>query len=225
VVAVRTVVRGADRFEVGDTPGADWGFWDLFADGRWEPQTFAVMDRYLTPVSTYVDVGAWVGPTVLYAARRCARVVAVEPDPVACADLLSNLAANGVENVDVVAGAVAATTGTVRLHARDGWGSSMSSIVGDGDETIEVYGISWHDLVAGYRNVALVKVDIEGGEALVLPAVAHWCAVMATPLLLSLHEPWWPPGAKAAVDGTLACFGHITELERAGGFVTVLGEP
>jgi FkbM family methyltransferase len=224
VGAVRTVTRGADRFEVNDTPGVDWGFWDQFADGRWEPHTFAVMDRYLTPTSTYVDIGAWVGPTVLYAARRCARVVAVEPDPVACADLLSNLAANGVENVDIVAGAVAATTGTTRLHARGGWGSSMSSIVGTGD-SIEVYGICWADLIADLRDVALVKVDIEGGETVVLPDVASWCVETATPLVASLHEPWWGAGGKATVEQALACFGHVAELERAGGFVTVLGEP
>ena len=74
------VTRGAAVFEVVDDPQtASWGFWqDHFATGRWEPFTLQTIDAFVGPSSTYVDIGSWVGPTVLWAARNAGQVVAVD---------------------------------------------------------------------------------------------------------------------------------------------------
>ena len=60
----------------------------------WEEGTFDVLDRFLGENSSYIDVGAWIGPTVLYAAARCARVYCLEPDPVAYSMLEKNITSN-----------------------------------------------------------------------------------------------------------------------------------
>jgi hypothetical protein len=74
------VTRDGDdtTFWVNDCPQtANHRFWqDYFASGTWEAFTLDTIDTYVTPDSTYVDIGAWVGPTVLWAARRGGRVVA-----------------------------------------------------------------------------------------------------------------------------------------------------
>ena len=62
-------------------------FWSGVNDGRWEPDTFRLFDRVLMPNWRFVDIGAWVGPTALYAARKVATVDAYECDPVALGHL------------------------------------------------------------------------------------------------------------------------------------------
>ena len=69
-------------------------FWEKFAQGIWEPVTVRVIDTLLAPGSTHIDVGAWVGPTVLLAATKAKRVLAFEPDPVAYAELEKDVALN-----------------------------------------------------------------------------------------------------------------------------------
>lgn len=221
---MKTVTKGADTYTVADTPGADWGFWEQYADGRWEPSTFQVLDRFLHPDDIYFDIGAWVGPTVLYAASRCRTVIALEPDPVALECLHVNIQANALGNVTVLPAALAPWTGGATLFPRDGWGSSMSSLIGSGDG-LEVATYSIDDLIRGFGRPGLVKMDIEGGEAIVLPEVAARCVEMACPLLVSLHAPWWPAGADGPVRAALELFGRATTVEQIGGFSTVLGEP
>ncbi|CAK0757174.1 hypothetical protein CCP1ISM_7140001 [Azospirillaceae bacterium] len=69
-------------------------WWQSYASGRWEPQTLALLYKILRPGDLYIDVGAWIGPTVLFAAARGATVVAFEPDRTAFRELAANVAAN-----------------------------------------------------------------------------------------------------------------------------------
>ena len=69
-------------------------FWRKAAAGKWEPETFAVLNAHLGPDRDYLDIGAWIGPTVLYGARKARRVVALEPDPVAFRALSWNIELN-----------------------------------------------------------------------------------------------------------------------------------
>ena len=48
-------------------------FWRRVGSGLWEPQTFEVFERFLRPDRSYVDIGAWIGPTVLYGAMLSRR--------------------------------------------------------------------------------------------------------------------------------------------------------
>ena len=74
-------------------------FWRKASAGDWEPATFAVLDAHLRPDRDYIDIGAWIGPTVLYAARKARHVWCFEPDPTAFRALSWNLELNGIENV------------------------------------------------------------------------------------------------------------------------------
>jgi FkbM family methyltransferase len=200
------VTRDGDdtTFWVNDCPQtANHRFWqDYFASGTWEAFTLDTIDTYVTPDSTYVDIGAWVGPTVLWAARRGGRVVAVEPDPVARDTLTSNVYLNDYDDrVTVVPAAFSYETGTARLVPRNELGDSMSRL-GVGDRSIEVDTISADDLFGGLTNVSLVKIDIEGGEGVSFPAAADRLHALDCPILLSLHLDWieHPTALLAAID-------------------------
>jgi hypothetical protein len=44
----------------------DW--WDSVEIRAWEIETFFVYKTFLTPKSSFIDFGAWIGPTLLYGA-------------------------------------------------------------------------------------------------------------------------------------------------------------
>lgn len=57
------------------------------------------MRKYCNKENTYIDIGAWIGPTVLYGACVSKHVYAIEPDPAAVSQLKKNSGkAFGIEN-------------------------------------------------------------------------------------------------------------------------------
>src|SRR5947208_17197036 len=66
----------------GPDPVFSW-FRGIWEDGSWEPETLQVVERFVKPGTTLVDIGAWLGPVSLWATHLGGRAVAVEPDPVA----------------------------------------------------------------------------------------------------------------------------------------------
>lgn len=217
---MRTVTRGGQALEVEETP---WDFWPSYENGSWEPQTFEVLDRFLTPGATYVDVGAWVGPFVMYAAPRCHFVLAVEPDPFAFKALRANVARNAFTNVETLPVAVSSGLGTARLYAHEGWGDSMSSLTVPSEDSVLVPAVPLALLLSRLDDVVLVKMDIEGGECLALPPAMDVLEARAIPCLVSLHEKWWSEGTD-----TWAALNRFRRLEVLGeapaGFDMVLGE-
>jgi FkbM family methyltransferase len=166
-------------------------FWDRVAAGRWEPHTLAAIDRIVAARTTFVDLGAWVGPTALYAAAIARRVIAVEADPAALDQLRHNLAANPelAARVEVVPRAVHARHGHVTLGARRKPGDSMSStLLGDAGRTWQAEAVTPAQLAAmlsGDERI-VVKIDIEGGEYDLLPSLAPLLA-RAEAVLISFH--------------------------------------
>ena len=57
----------------------------------WEPETFKALYQEVDADVTYLGVGEWCGVTGLFAAQRAKRTVLVEPDPLALAELRSNV--------------------------------------------------------------------------------------------------------------------------------------
>ena len=174
-----------------DIPGQpDFRFWDSWERGEFEPETLAAIDRFVRPGSTFIDVGAWVGNVSLWAARLGAHVIAIEPDPAAADVLRRNTAAN-YATITVFEGAISDTTGTCHIKPHsDGWGSSMTHVTSSGTE---VPCLTLPDLFDIYDvgDCAIVKMDIEGHESVVLEHAAPFLAKCKIPLLVSMHQPWW----------------------------------
>ena len=174
-------------------------FWDKVEGGLWEPETLALIDQQIAPGTTFLDLGAWVGPTALYAAARGARVIALEADPVALDQLRRNLAVNPVlaQRIEVLARAVHATEGRVTFGARRKPGDSMSSVlIAPGAVSWVAETITPAALAAriGAGGRLFIKIDIEGGEYELLPAMRPLLERPDCRALVSFH-----PGILATV--------------------------
>jgi FkbM family methyltransferase len=160
----------ADRAEYRD-------FWNVYQTEAWEPDTVAVFARFLRPGTRYVDLGAWIGPTILLAAPSVSRVACVEPDPVAFAALSENLALNPdtAGKTITVAAAVGPHDGYTVLTSAGNGGDSNSSIARPGDTGArwQVEQVSFSTLLAraALDTADFVKMDIEGAEYDLVPAM------------------------------------------------------
>jgi FkbM family methyltransferase len=176
----RTYVVAASRPESA-------AFWTAAANGRWEDETFRFLDAATAePGAVLVDVGAWIGPVALYASAKVAKVLALEPDPVAHGELKANVAENA-PNVEIWNAAIDNAPGELKLYAAEGLGNSETSSIGQG-EAIIVKTVTFDDLAkaAGDARVVL-KVDIEGHEYRVLDKLIDFAKTRRAAVHLSLH--------------------------------------
>ncbi|CUH44098.1 FkbM family methyltransferase [Ruegeria atlantica] len=167
-------------------------FWRKASDGKWEPETFAVLDKYLSADRDYLDIGAWIGPTVLYGARKARHVWCFEPDPTAFRHLAWNLDLNDIHNVSAFGVALSDQFGVARMASvRGEAGDSTSSLLHDGTHGNDALTIAWDQFEAtnDLSGVSLVKMDIEGAEFFVLPTILPWLKRTRPTLYLSLHSP------------------------------------
>ena len=51
-----------------------WRFWRKAARGLWEPETLECLAQRLEPQMIVCVIGAWIGPTAIFAARHCSHV-------------------------------------------------------------------------------------------------------------------------------------------------------
>jgi len=168
-------------------------FWHKASSGNWEPETFAVLDAHLDAQHDYLDIGAWIGPTVLYGARKARRVFCFEPDPVAFRHLAWNLELNKITNVSAFSVALSQKMGIARMASFGGEaGDSMTSLLNDGSHGSDVLTVGWNDFAtnANLSRVTLVKMDIEGAEFDVLPHLLPWLREQRPALFLSTHAPF-----------------------------------
>jgi FkbM family methyltransferase len=190
---VRSVERRGVQWNVDESfPVAEW-FWGKWCDDAWEGATLDIVDQFVKPGTTFVDIGAWIGIVSMWAAKNGARVIAIEPDPVALESMNVNVQLNDY-HIQVVAGAVSDVTSMTHLrpHERFGFGDSMTQVSSEG---IEVPCWRLQDIFDIYDidNCSLVKMDIEGYEAVILPTVAPFLANLNIPLYVSIHYWSTPP--------------------------------
>lgn len=178
-------------------------FWTRFTDGEWEPETFLVLDSIITPGSTVVDLGAWVGPVTLYAAHTAGCVHSFEPDPVAFDRLKTNVSLNPEleKKIELHNVAIGDHDGEIELFST--WfGGSGSSIFSEKDHEFEDgIGVKKRDKktlvqmldaaklsqIIDFEPVSLIKMDTEGSEFFVLPRMKEIFERFRPSVWLSLH--------------------------------------
>ncbi|WP_018125739.1 FkbM family methyltransferase [Desulfovibrio oxyclinae] len=176
-------------------------FWGLVEQNRWEPATFQALETYLPAGGSYVDAGAWIGPTLLYAAGIAGRCTAFEPDPAAFAELRKNLELNPelASRCTLRNSALTDHAGYISLTPPGEAGKSeTSSLEPEAENTFRAKAV---DAAAAFANeladTDFLKMDIEGGEYATIPAMRGFLSTKRPVVLLSLHPQML---AKAGCD-------------------------
>ena len=185
--------RGSSARFVARFPGSDLGLRfecdlrnglarEVFYTGSYEPPETMLIRRLVDPGGTFVDVGAHWGYFSLMMAEHIGSlgwVVAIEADPRIYAILERNFALNDLPQVRVVYAAAAAESGRLSLigfdEHGDNWGTSrIAGGSGPVSASYEVPARSLDELLdeLGLDAVDLIKIDIEGGEALALAGMS-----------------------------------------------------
>lgn len=185
-----TIQLHQSSFEVA--PGPQDAFWGRVNAGIWEASTFEAIARSLTPETTVLDFGAWIGPVTLFAATKARQVISFEPDPVAAAQLKANIALNPVlaPKITVIEKAVWPEAGSVRMGAKTAQGDSMSSVHHTNAATSwEVPTITPAEIAAMLpaEGPVFVKIDVEGAEYSIVPTLAPLLARENLTALVSFH--------------------------------------
>jgi FkbM family methyltransferase len=119
---------------------------------------------FLGKRNTLVDLGANIGLTSAWLARRyaCEKVIAVEPVQSNAALVKRNLAANSV-SAEIIGAAVGPMDGVARFQDNDS--SNLGRV---GRTGYEVPMICMNTLLRGESIIDILKIDIEGGEQALL---------------------------------------------------------
>lgn len=179
-------------------------FWDKVKANKWEVNTFKLIKYFLEgyPGTSYIDFGAWIGPTVLFAAQHSTHVYALEPDMQAFSALVANVNANKklVPNVNIYHECINTQTGPMTFR---GLGDSTSrfsdSLNWEKGTTVPEWTIPCRTLPEfveqeGIVGLRLIKIDTEGAELYLIPSLVDWFHGLSHPkpsLWLSLHQPFW----------------------------------
>ena len=177
-------------------------FWESVSKGRWEPQTFKILSEFLKPDSVYCDIGAWIGPTVIYAARKCKQVYCFEPDIAAYPFLLWNIHLNRFQNVIPFNIALADCDGIRKISSFGKLGDSRTSLLNPkNDEGINVLCLQWKSWmkIAQPEKIDFIKIDIEGGEFDFLPSIKEYLVQYKPILYLSTHREFLPKNCRKEV--------------------------
>ena len=165
----------------------------------WENDTFHILDEYANDLDgVYIDIGAWIGPTAIYSSSQYSKVIAIEPDPVALARLKNNIQINNCSNISIVDSALSTEIGVSIFGGNGNLGNSQSSLIvpKNSDLTekniLKVKTITIDKIIQMHNinpeNISLIKMDIEGGEKIVVPALYNLLSEYKPPLYISL--PW-----------------------------------
>lgn len=133
---------------------------------RLQDESFLRM--YLKAGDTYLDVGANIGTLVLTASNSVGpsgKVYAFEAHPVTARYLRKNLALNNVSNVVVYNLALSDKEGSVGFSS---FQSDDQNCVSDADNALMVKALPLDDVCSSISTIALLKIDVEGYEKVVL---------------------------------------------------------
>jgi len=171
-----------------------------------EPHVVSWTEEVLQRGDTFIDVGAHVGWVALVASRCVGgygSVVAFEPSPPLARLLRYQRCVNLAYNLTVEAAAVGHLSGTTVLYLHNSGNSSVNSLIDaavmyeglgrSAPETVEVKVWSLDDYcqMAGCQPRA-VKIDVEGGELMVLRGAQGVMARHKPALILAVHPPLIP---------------------------------
>ena len=172
-------------------------FWIKFAAG-WEPETERIYRKCVKPGSTVLDIGAWIGSTILFAlACGAEKIVALEPNPQSYETLSRFVKLNPQysDRIVLLNCAVSSRREVLSMGLVEGESDTSTSGIAGNDFKVEA--VTLNDIVEECRldKIDLVKIDIEGAEVFLSEALSELSARVGQTVHLSVHVSFFPQGS------------------------------
>jgi len=193
----------------------------FIVDGEYEPETTAFMRRVVNETSVCIDVGANFGyySCLLGHLAWRGRVLAYEADPEVHRLLRDNVWINWCSAiVEPHNAAVADRDGTLRLYRRltragntsiiESTPEELEALDEPASEPFDVPAIALDSLLVHLSRVDLVKIDVEGAEALVLEGMRELVA-RRHPTIVMEWSPWQTRRAGFEVSKLVSLIGEL----------------
>jgi FkbM family methyltransferase len=171
----------------------DKGVWT----GTYETDFATALANAVTPGAVCFDIGGWHGfYSGVMALAGASKVVVFEPLPANCARIRRVIGLNPELPIELIEAAVADRPGRTEFQVmgQESMGKLAESPFQPGQTSthqISVELVSLDDLLAQNRIAApaLMKIDVEGGELLVLRGAAELLRTFHPVLFIELHSP------------------------------------
>lgn len=140
----------------------------------------------------------------MYTSDKYKTIICFEPDIVALRRLKRNIHASNLNNIIIIEKALSNKIETISFGGNGKLGNSQSTMLINTDKIQENnnycnYGdkilvetitlektLQEHNI--NYKSIKLIKMDIEGGEIIVLPSIKNFLIQTKIPLYISLHK-------------------------------------
>lgn len=165
----------------------------LFETGTYEKGTIQLLEKFLKPGSSFLDIGANIGLMSVIASKLAGKngtVYAVEANPATVSILQTNIGLNGCKNIELLPVALSDTQGSAQLF--ENWevnrgGASLIS-QSDGQKGVEVKMERLDDLFDEGTKIDLVKIDVEGFEPQVICGGMNWFKKQLPVFIIEVSE-------------------------------------
>ena len=179
--------------------------------GTYEVATQKAIDSLLKPNDVCYDLGASIGYLSLLMALRTKKVFAFEPAPHAQGEIRKHLAANELNNVEIVPSPVSDCERTVEFSLTDNAYGSRITTTATEWPSLKLKTITLDDFVASHAFPDFIKMDVEGEEGRVLEGARSILKERKTTFCCELHSK----EAALHVERVLHEFGYkIETLDR-----------
>lgn len=168
-------------------------FWKEFKEQGWEPETFDNFKRNITKETTFIDLGAWVGVTSIWASViGCKKIYAVEANPRSYALLKKTISANQSlqEIISLSNHCISNVNGSIVKFGKKL--SSTSRITKGGHYSVKTITLKNYINAIGSLDNVFLKIDIEGAEEQILDDLnALKKSIQHLKIFLALHPDFW----------------------------------
>ena len=167
-----------------------------YNNGDWEEHTFIIFDKFKDKNKVMVDMGGWLGITPLYCSHNFKHVIAFECDSEALIRLKANLEVNTkIKNISVCDKAIWNYNGSADFGSKTNgkFGDSECSMLFNSNKnTLQVTTITFLTAMNFYKiplkDIGFIKIDIEGGEKVVIEDMRPYLETYKPTIYLSIHH-------------------------------------
>jgi FkbM family methyltransferase len=162
---------------------------------QWQNDLYHVFDSYLSTDKIYIDIGSWIGTSVMYAARKSKHVYAIESNPESFRDLQHNCKTN-CSNYTLMYNAIF-NKDTKLKFGKNLFDISMNftSHNDTANECYEIESITLQTMINKYNinicEISLINLDIVGGEENILDDLFYLHTIYKMPLYIHFYYSWW----------------------------------